>query len=702
MSHSPTDSLGLWLIPEPAKVKRTGEIFRIAGAMSVALPADCSEPERFAADYFARAVGRDLSLQVQVTEGTGKAPGAVRFERDGSLGPQAYRLSISSASLCIQYSDSAGAYYGTQTLRQCLRRVGDEVLSPGVLIDDAPDLKYRASHWDTKHHQPTAAYVQSFIEELAHYKVNVLVWEWEDKLAYRKHPEVGAPGAFTIEQMQEFTHLARRHHMELVPLVQGLGHVSFILKHPRFRHLREVADSNWEFCPLKEGTYQLLFDLWEEAMEATPGSRFFHIGSDETYELGEGEACGCKVRAAEIGNDGLAQIFIRRCTEHLASKGRTVLSWGGAWKPGSPHLPHPSMIFADSADVDYLLAARQAGYPGWIYAPNPGITPLMIPCFATVIHSLWHSQAGKARGGAFAQTAAVFGRAAREKACEGSIATTWDDSGLHQQCWMPRLICAAEFSWNGSERDINQWAHGFFVNYFGPDAKDLPELFVILQESAQFYDDTFERRVWHWGDIGKIHLPDFPRGDLEISNYWRGRYHHLVALAMREAQKLDRALAIIDNNLGRAIRHGYDLQVMRTGARLMRHNANVILMLAQLESELCEAHALHYRDRRQSLAHLKKMEQVIEENLRERQEVFTELVSVWEKTRLPKGLSLPGKPFVFARDRARHFANRTPDMTYLILDEQKLDLEGYLQRLKAYNADYEKNLQAQAPAVDER
>ena len=69
---------------------------------------------------------------------------------------------------------------------------------------------------------------------MARYKINMLVWEWEDKLAYKSHPEIGAPGAFTIEEMQEFTKYAKEYHMELTPLVQGLGHVSFILKWPQY------------------------------------------------------------------------------------------------------------------------------------------------------------------------------------------------------------------------------------------------------------------------------------------------------------------------------------------------------------------------------------------------------------------------------------------------------------------------------------
>ena len=42
------------------------------------------------------------------------------------------------------------------------------------------------------------------------------------------------------------------------------------------------------------------------------------------------------------------------------------------------------------------------------------------------------------------------------------------------------------------------------------------------------------------------------------------------------------------------------------------------------------------------------------------------------------------KPYFWQQDRARHFAFRRPDMTFLIYDEQLLDIEGYLEKLKNY------------------
>ena len=76
--------------------------------------------------------------------------------------------------------------------------------------------------------------------------------------------------------------------------------------------------------------------------------------------------------------------------------------------------------------------------------------------------------------------------------------------------------------------------------------------------------------------------------------------------------------------------------------------------------------------------------EIIETNLSEREKMYQELVTVWEKTRLPKGFSTDEKEFFHRQDRARHFAFRRADMSYLICDEQLLGLEQYLEDLHEY------------------
>ena len=71
--------------------------------------------------------------------------------------------------------------------------------------------------------------------------------------------------------------------------------------------------------------------------------------------------------------------------------------------------------------------------------------------------------------------------------------------------------------------------------------------------------------------------------------------------------------------------------------------------------------------------------------------MISSLVNTWEQTRMSKGLSGGGKEYFYQQDRTRHFANRRPDMSYLVYDEQLLDLEGWLEKLKAYMVKYKNN-----------
>ena len=107
-----------------------------------------------------------------------------------------------------------------------------------------------------------------------------------------------------------------------------------------------------------------------------------------------------------------------------------------------------------------------------------------------------------------------------------------------------------------------------------------------------------------------------------------------------------------------------------------------------MEQEIGAASGLHFSDRKEALKRLEKAQTMIEKHLADRETMFEKLVETWERTRLPKGYSTQEKPYVFAPDRARHFANRTPDMRYLILDEELLNLEGYLESLRAYITGY--------------
>lgn len=689
-------AMGLYVIPYPQQVLLGGEDFPFSGRLTIVLDPEHPDGDQFAAEELARDLKKEWNIDAVVSVHKGeKSIILTQRQAPENLKAQGYELSTAADELRITAKDESGLFYGTQTLLQLIQKTRNGYRVPGMKITDWPDISRRAVHYDTKHHQDKRSYVESFIKDLAKYKINQLVWEWEDKLAYESHPEIGAPGAFTIGQMQEITRYARRYHVELIPLVQGLGHVSFILKWPQYRNLREIADSNWEFCPLKEGSYDLLFDLWDEAVKATPGSDYIHIGSDETYELAACEACQAK--AKEIGKSGLYHLFVKRAAEHLQKKGRKVMVWERpmGWKkspaPAKGFTPARNLVLTESyryesPHFESVRESRQLGYEVYAYDPNPGIEPLFLPY-------KFRERNGEIIEGSMENSYKFLTSAAVSGAFDGMINTSWDDSGLHNQMWMLSFVTSAAYSWNGKKPGLKEFEDTFYRNYYGPAVANMGELYSLLNEGALYFSWTLERNVWHHGDIGKTHLPDLPRNDnMEYDIYWNKEYQAKVKESRDMLEKMGRALHIIENNRQIGVKNEYDFELYRTIAELIRHTCLTYLDLSALEYEIAEANRLTFTDKQAAYHQLEKAAEIIKSSVERRKSVYDDLVNTWEQTRLPKGVSESEKKYFHQQDRARHFANRRVDMSYLIYDEQLLDMEGYLQKLRTYMDEYKENL----------
>ena len=684
---SELSDLGLHVIPYPQQVEIGENNFILKSPVNIALDKNYTLIDLQTARQLKKELQEKWGLKVEITNN--KGPSTIILTRKGiskTIGSQGYKLTTNSTVLTINSNGEEGLFYGVQTLFQLIKRTRGRTYVPGMEITDWPDVKIRAAHYDTKHHQDKASYVKSFIRDLAKYKINMLVWEWEDKLAYKSHPEIGAPGAFTIQEMKEFTKYARKYHIELVPLVQGLGHVSFILKWDKFKHLREVADSDWEFCPLKNGTYDLLFELWDEAIKATPGSKYIHIGSDETFELGQ---CNeCKAMAREIGTSGLYHLFASKASKHL-EKSRKVMLWERpmGWEQNRSPIknikPDTDLVLTESysyetPDFKYAKESKSMGFEVFMYDPNPGLEPLFLPYH-------YRKRGGKKIEGSMSNSYKLLSNSSQSKVFDGMINTSWDDSGLHNQMWMLSFVTSAQYSWNATAPNIEEFEDSFFFSYYGKDAVDMKELYDLLNDGAYYYAATFERNVWHHGVIGKTHLPDLPRGQyIEYDEYWNSEYKDMIVRSEKQSKNMLRALQIIEANKMLYLDHSYDLELYQSIAELINHTCLTYLDLSKLEETVKAAHRNAFLNRKSAYKSLLKAEQLIENSLARREKTFNDLTIIWEKTRLPKGMSTSDKQYFYKMDRSRHFANRTSDLSYLIYDEQLLDMEGYLERLKEY------------------
>jgi hypothetical protein len=348
-----------------------------------------------------------------------------------------------------------------------------------------------------------------------------------------------------------------------------------------------------------------------------------------------------------------------------------------------------------STDIDKINETREAGYEVFVYDPNPGIEPLFLPYFyktrAVVNNGVYDDELEEEVENALVRSHKAVSSAANTGIYDGMINTSWDDSGLHNQAWMMSFIHSAEYSWSGSSPSLDDFTESFFLNYYGKNSVDMKELYLLLNKASYYYYKSLERRVWHYGDIGKTHLPDLPRGDnLEYDEFWNREYKGKIKESVEQLKQMERADQIIRANYDAGIKNSYDLEIFESITELVKHTCNTYLALSNLEKAVKEAHKQRFLSHEAAYNALLKGLEIIDGNLNEREKVYDDLVAAWEKTRLPKGLSTPEKEFFHRQDRARHFAFRRADMSYLIMDEELLGLEDYRDKLVEYAAWYRK------------
>ena len=444
------------VIPQPREVELlSGTGLAFGDLRAVSLEEDCSRP----------VMGLLLSCLPQ-SDAEGKGVLLLELRAGGTVPDSAegYILTVSAGSARVRARGQSGLFYGCQTLEQLLEDARDTGAPiPACKIKDYPAFQYRAVHFDVKHHLDSVNYYYNCIDRLARYKVNAVIFEFEDKLRYRRQPLVGAPHAISIEEMATLTNYARQHHIEISPLVQGLGHATFILKHPEYAHLREDPNRGWCFCPMDEEVYKVQFDLYRDAIEATPGSRYLHVGGDEIGQIGQ--CPRCKPTAEEEGTLALNLYWLNRVCEFVTAQGRTPIFWDDmifehsglyesvhqpevgeaetaqAWKKGGPLLDTLLARFPKDCVYmrwDYSTARQPGNLRALDWYRDRGLK-VMIATAAQAMSALFpeSTRTLRIRSSEFrddrVETIQSFVQFSAEKGLDGHLCTAWDDSSPHSK-----------------------------------------------------------------------------------------------------------------------------------------------------------------------------------------------------------------------------------------------------------------------------
>lgn len=517
--------------------------------------------------------------------------------------PEGYVLTVDNSGVLITARAEAGLFYGCQTLEQLLEDSRDlrrEI--PAMQITDYPAVAYRAIHLDTKHHLDRMDYYYRMVDKLAYYKVNAIIWELEDKLRYSRRPEVAAPNAISKQEMQALCRYAKERNVEISPLVQGLGHAGFVLKH--HWELRENPASDWEFCPADPRTYEVQFDLYLDALEAMPYGRYLHVGGDEITAIGIDSRC----KATGKSPFELQMIWLQKVCQFATDHGRTPIFWddmplkyAGLWELILSNKTEEEVAQqwnTDKLDQAIDLFPKECVYMRWKYedATSPAHQRLL----------KWYHDKGLKVMGATAASAGDspflprrntrsayvqgFSRLVAEHQLEGILATAWDDGSPHLETVWRGLIAQGEFGWNPSARTIEAFKQAHAQREYGFRPADNRMQFLDELEQAIFFFDsalvTAGRRNPAWGTTA-FTLIDLPAA--ATPGAWSTQYKDKIDQAQKEALRYEKISQGIRTARHEALRNRYTLQVYEQTNELQHFPTRLLLALHAYDTAADEA-----------------------------------------------------------------------------------------------------------------
>ncbi len=617
------------------------------------------------------------------------APGAVTTNAEPECDRQAYRLRLGDALIEITGHSDQGLFYGVQTLLQLLRRdPTGRLRAPRGEIEDWPRLALRFLHWDTKHHQDRMETLKRYLDWTARFKANMIAFELEDKFEYPSHPVIGAPGAFTTAELQELVDYGRERFIQVVPDVQAPAHMAYVLKHPQFAPLR-ADGNNYQSALCDPRTYELIFAMYDDLVKATRGVDYFFVSTDEVYYAGIESRCE---RPYNPVNRSLTWVeFVRKARDFLAARGRRILVWAEyPLLPEHVHMLPPDVIDGVIGEEEYLEAENKLGMRQLGYVSMQG-SELLFPDHLAL----------EGRRGRLEQAFEYLrsGRHWRGRPI-GVFGAAWDDSGLHNETFWLGWSAVAQWGWNPGAASAAQHAAEFMRLYYGPEAGGMIEIYRTLQRQARAWERSWERVVsrvrgpGYGNSYGKGRgttrydltlesppLPELP--DLKVAPRLAARYAERFSEAPARALENDRLVHALHENLARAERNHYNLEVLLSVARFIGQHWRLLTALSSAERSLAEASAAaEKKDAARAVGHLVAAHNAVTQVRRQSERIFAELTAVYEKSRFPKGRAVGDRKFVHVLDDTKdHWADRTPDLGFMMAPERSIGLDDWAKEL---------------------
>lgn len=407
-----------------------------------------------------------------------------------SMPAQAYRLSISRDGVRIQSGDSDGAFYAAMTLAQLPQHLAGKWVLPCVNIVDAPALRWRVLSDDVSRGPlPTMRYFKERIRTIAAFKMNGYSPYMEHVFIDPRNPLPAPLDGITPAQLRELSLYARAYHVEFIPEQQTFAHMHNTLAVEKYASAAELPH-DFLLSPSAPLSLQYLTQLIRDELAVVPHPKFFHIGSDETSVLGQGQS------RALVQQRGLSSVYsehIRLMNQIIAPSGARVMLWDDGIE-NDPAIM--KMIPKDSVIVNWHYGAEKSFMKYINLIASGGFSQMVAPgannwnqIYPDIHAALTNEQRFIDEG----KSAHVF----------GLFQTVWHDDGesLFEATWYPVLYSAVA-AWENRSVDPARFQRDFPAAFFGSDdaryGRDIAELADVQSAMADSY--TYPSNYLFWVD----------------------------------------------------------------------------------------------------------------------------------------------------------------------------------------------------------
>jgi hexosaminidase len=487
----------LKLIPEPKQVQKREGAFNITPRIRIVINSARRDEDRKAAEMLAEemeaATGQKIKITTARSMPKSNAIYLARTGDDARLAPalaagglsiddkfdeEGYVLDANEERVIVAARTGQGLFYGAQTLRQLVGRGDKQSSVPAVAIKDWPTMRWRGVHDDiSRGPVPTLDYMKKQIRTIASFKLNLFSLYIEHVFDYKSHPLIGPKeGSLNAAEVKELVEYARGYYVTILPEQQAFGHLHHVLKSEAYSDLAETPHGH-VLSPVNEKSYALIKDIYAELVPQFPGP-LFHIGADETWELGRGQT---KAHADDVGLGRVYLEHLKRVAEIMKPYDKRLMFWGDI------AMKYPELL---------SILPKGVIAVAWSYGAAPQFDNLLKP-YKDAGLDLFVSPGANNWNMIFPNLDVAFiniknfVRDGQKYGALGMLNTTWDDDGeaLFGMTW-PAIAFGAACSWQQGESSIEGFKSKYDWAFYRNDGGSFREAIQNLARAHSLLQDA--------------------------------------------------------------------------------------------------------------------------------------------------------------------------------------------------------------------